>query len=210
MKKTLLLLCLTSFISFSYAQSLNFGIKAGVNFSKLSASASGVTLTSSTSTGFHIGGVVDIGFESWSLQPGILYSTKGGTYGSAADGGTAKLTLNYIEVPVNILYNIPVGVGKIFVGGGPYFGYGISGTGTTTGAFTSTGSGTESQNLTFGSGPNDTKNPDYGVNFLGGIRFEKGFAVSVGYGLGLGNLSNDSSGSIKNNVISVSAGYFFL
>jgi len=40
-----------------------------------------------------------------------LYSTKGGTYGSAADGGTAKLTLNYVEVPVNLLYNIPLVVG---------------------------------------------------------------------------------------------------
>lgn len=197
-------------ISFSLAQSINVGIKAGVNFSKLAASSGGLTLTSSSTTGFHVGAVVDLGFDNWSLQPGLLYSTKGGTYGSAADGGTAKLTLNYVEVPVNLLYNIPLVVGKVFIGGGPYFGYGISGKGTTTGAFTSTGSGTETQNLTFGSGPGDTKNPDYGVNFIGGFRFNTGLSFSVGYGLGLGNLSNDSSATIKNNVVSVSVGYFFL
>ena len=130
MKKAFLsLLCLMGIISFSLAQSINVGIKAGVNFSKLAASSGGLTLTSSSTTGFHVGAVVDLGFDNWSLQPGLLYSTKGGTYGSAADGGTAKLTLNYVEVPVNLLYNIPLVVGKVFIGGGPYFGYGISGKG---------------------------------------------------------------------------------
>jgi hypothetical protein len=202
---------LTCLAGFSFAQSLNFGFKAGLNFSTLKASSNGITLTSSNSTGFHIGAVADIGFENVSLQPGILYSTKGGTYGSDAEaGGSVKLTLNYIEVPVNILYHFPVVVGKVFIGGGPYVGYGISGKGTLTGSATSTGSGTESQNLTFGSGPDDTKNPDYGINFLGGIRFKTGLSLSIGYGLGLGNLSNDTSGTIKNNVTSVSIGYFFL
>jgi hypothetical protein len=210
MKKILTLLCLTCLTGFSFAQSLNFGIKAGVNFSKLSESGSGVTVNTSSTTGFHIGAVADIGFANLSLQPGILYSTKGGSLGSATMGGTAKSTLNYIEVPVNLLYNINVVVGKIFIGGGPYFGYGISGKSTVTGVFTTSGSGTETQNLTFGSGTNDVKNPDYGVNFLGGIRFSSGFSASVGYGLGLANLSNDSSVSTKNNVVSVSIGYFFL
>lgn len=209
MKKITLLLFLCGIISFSFAQSLNFGIKAGVNFSTLAASSSGITLTSSSSTGFHVGAVADIGFANLSLQPGILYSTKGGTYGDASSG-TAKLTFNYLEIPVNLLYNIPIVVGKIFVGGGPYVGIGVSGKATLSGAATSTGSGSESQNITFGSGPNDTKNPDYGVNFLGGVRFKSGLALSVGYGLGLGNLSNDNSGKIKNNVVSVSIGYFFL
>jgi hypothetical protein len=207
MKKSLLLLSLTCLAGFTFAQTVSFGVKAGVNFSKLSASSGGVTASSSSTTGFHVGGVADIGFGDWSLQPGILYSTKGGSYGTSTDG--VKLTLNYIEIPVNVLYNIPAGVGKVFIGGGPYFGWGVSGKGTVTGLGTSTGSGSETTNVTFGSGQNDTKNPDYGINILGGFRFQSGISLSAGYGIGLGNLSNDSSGSIKNNVLSFSAGYFF-
>jgi hypothetical protein len=207
MKKSLLLLSLTCMAGFTFAQTVSFGVKAGVNFSKLSASSQGFTASSSSSTGFHVGGVADIGFGDWSLQPGILYSTKGGSYGGTTDG--VKLTLNYIEVPVNVLYNIPIGVGKVSIGGGPYFGWGLSGKGTVTGSATSTGSGTETTNVTFGSGQNDTKNPDYGINILGGFRFQSGISLSAGYGIGLGNLSNDSSGNIKNNVLSFSIGYFF-
>lgn len=210
MKRTLLLICLAGVCSFSFGQSVKFGIEGGVNLSKLAASSSGLTLTSSSVTGFRVGGVVDLGFGNVSLQPGLFYSTKGGSYGSASDGGTAKLTLNYVEIPVNLVYNIPVVVGKVFIGAGPYVAMGVSGKSTTTGAFTSSGSGTESQDITFGSGANDTKNPDYGLNFMGGIRFKGGFVVSAGYGLGLGNLSNDNSASVKNRVISFSVGYFFL
>lgn len=210
MKRTLLLICLAGICSFSFGQSIKFGIEGGVNLSKLAASSSGLTLTSSTLTGFRVGGVVDVGFENFSLQPGLFYSTKGGSYGSASDGGTAKLTLNYVEIPVNLVYNIPVIIGKVFIGAGPYVAMGVSGKGTTTGAFTSSGSGSETENITFGNGPNDTKNPDYGINFMGGVRFKGGFLVSAGYGLGLGNLSNDNSGSIKNRVINISVGYFFL
>ncbi|MDP9048564.1 MAG: PorT family protein, partial [Bacteroidota bacterium] len=191
-----------------FAQSVSFGVKAGANFSKLTTSSSGISVTSSSLTGFHVGAVADIGLGDWSLQPGLLYSTKGGTYGTASDG-TVKLALNYLEVPVNLLYNIHVGVGKVFIGAGPYLGWGVSGKGTATGAATSTGSGTETNNITFGSGANDTKNPDFGINILGGFRFTSGLSLSAGYGIGLANLSNDNSGTIKNNVVSLSVGYFF-
>jgi hypothetical protein len=33
--------------------------------------------------------------------------------------------------------------------------------------------------------------------------------LSVGYGLGLANLSNDNQSSVKNNVFRASLGYFF-
>jgi hypothetical protein len=209
MKKCLLLLCFTSIAGLSFAQSVSFGVKAGVNFSKLTTSSSGISVTSATLTGFHVGAVADVGLGSWSLQPGLLFSTKGGSYGNGSSNGSLKLTLNYIEVPVNLLYNIPVGVGKVFIGAGPYVGLGVSGKGTTTGSATSSGSGTETTNITFGSGPNDTKNPDYGINILGGMRFTSGLSLSAGYGIGLANLSNDNSGTIKNNVLSFSVGYFF-
>jgi len=207
MKKAIMLFSLAGLINFSFAQSVNFGVKAGINFSNVSSSGGGLTLTTSNTTGFHVGAVADIGFGSLSLQPGVLYSTTGGSLNFS--GGTDKLTLNYVEVPVNLLYNIPAGIGKLFIGGGPYVALGVSGKATLSGTLTSTGGGSESQNITFGSAPGDVKNPDFGVNLLGGFRFKSGLSFSAGYGIGLANLSNESGASTKNNVLSFSIGYFF-
>jgi hypothetical protein len=189
MKKTLLILGLIAgSISFSFAQStIKFGVKGGVNFSTLTVSGGGLSLNSSNTTGFHVGGLVDIGLgETLSLQPGVLYSTKGG-------GGS---TLSYLEVPVNLVYSTGSGDGKFFFGAGPYFAYGVSASGGSK----------------FGSGANDIGNPDFGANVLAGYRFGSGLAFNVNYGLGLANLNNDKSSgdyTVKNNVFGISVGYFF-
>jgi hypothetical protein len=196
MKKVLIVASLIGLTSFSFAQSVSFGIKAGVNFPTLSVSDGSASATSSSSTGFHAGAIADIGLGQFSLQPGILFTTKGGSSGSSSFG-SSDLKLNYLEIPVNLLYNISVPkAGKVFLGGGPYFAYGLSGN-----------NGTK-----FGSGANDIKNPDFGINILGGFRFTNGLFLSGGYGFGLGNLNNDSSAglTIKNKGASISLGYFFL
>lgn len=222
MKKILLLLSLAGTIgSATFAQTAKFGLKFGLNQATLSSSGSGSS--SSSLTGFHAGAFVDFGLGDVSIQPAILYSVKGGTSnvsGSETSGGITysyqgaeKLTLNYIEVPVNILYHVPVGVGKLFIGGGPYVAMGISGKDVASATASGGGqsaSNSSSTDVTFGSASGDVKNPDYGINFLGGIAFKGGTQISLGYGLGLANLSNDSSTTIKNNVFSVSIGFTFL
>ncbi len=55
----------------TFAQTITYGIKAGVNFSEVSASVQNITASSKNLTGFHIGGVIDFGFKSFSIQPGI-------------------------------------------------------------------------------------------------------------------------------------------
>jgi hypothetical protein len=202
MKKTLLLvaLCVASLATFAQTTT-TFGIKAGINSSKLTVSATGGSVSTESLVGFHIGGLVDIGTDNFSFQPGVLFSTKGGK--SSSEGGTSKATLNYIEIPVNFLYKVPAGEGKVFFGAGPYFGYGISASGTDA-------DGTK-ETVHFGSTSDDVKNPDYGVNFLAGYQFSQGFAINVNYGLGLANLSNDDAGvnlKTKNQVLSFSLSYF--
>jgi len=186
MKKLLLAMCLMGAVGFSFAQTVSFGIKGGVNFASLAASGGGFSVNSSNITGFHVGGVADIGIgKTFSLQPGILYTTK----------GASGLTLGYIEVPVNLLYNSEAGSGKFFVGAGPYIGYGVS----------------ASNGNSFGSGANDIAALDYGINTLVGYRFTSGLTFSGGYGFGLANLDNDKTDNftIKNNVTSISVGFFF-
>jgi hypothetical protein len=226
MKKIILLLCLLGSTGALFAQSARFGINAGLNLSTLSYSSSGQTNATSSLAGFHIGAFADFGLGAVSIQPGILYTTKGGkddvsgtsTVGSSTltYHATDQINLNYIEVPVNVLYHIPVVVGNIFIGGGPYVAMGVSGkektsdTYTQTGGSTASGSSASESNLSFGNSSGDIKNPDYGINLLGGIRLKSGLLFSAGYGFGLANLSNVSGSKTKNNGFSLSIGYSFL
>lgn len=204
MKKSVLLLALIAISLSSWAQSVSFGIKAGLNLSKLTASADGGSISTESLAGFHVGAVVDFGSQNFSFQPGILFSTKGGK--STSSGSTSKTTLNYIEVPVNFLYKAPAGDGKLFFGGGPYLGLGISGKDSG-----DDGEGNQiSESVHFGSAEEDYKNPDFGINFIGGYQFNTGLSISAGYGLGLANLYNGGEGlKLKNQVLSFSLGYFF-
>ena len=70
MKKHFILLVFSLLLTNSYAQDLDFGIKAGANFSTIN-DASGFSNT----TGF-VGGIF-LGFklgETWGLQADMLYS----------------------------------------------------------------------------------------------------------------------------------------
>lgn len=215
-EKTLLLFSLIGLTIFSYAQTATLGIKAGVNFSSLSVSTGG---SSSSTTGFNVGAIADFNVaKDLSIQPGVFFTTKGGsaesntTSGSYTTHSKEDLTLNYLEVPVNVLYHIPVSAGKIFVGGGPYIALGLSGkdkysASATSGSSSSSASG--DIDVTFGSSSGDVKNPDFGINFMGGIKLQNNLLFSIGYGLGLANLSNMSGTTTQNRSFNLSVGYFF-
>lgn len=208
MKKLLLTLCLVSAtMTISFAQSFNFGIKAGLNLSNQSVNPPNPWSTKNL-TGFHAGVIADIAIKNVSIQPGIFFTTKGeitleNLKQLTGQGGTydAKEVLNYIEVPVNLLYKIKATPAvKIYFGGGPYLAYGISGHGTEAGAF-------PTYTVHFDS--NGYKNPDYGVDFVAGVELFKKLLIDVNYDLGLGNLSRVNDVTIRNRVIGVSVGYLF-
>jgi hypothetical protein len=56
------------------------------------------------------------------LQPGVLYSQKGAEFEDSAE-----LQLNYIEIPVNLVYKPVLGAGRLLLGFGPYVGFGLGG-----------------------------------------------------------------------------------
>lgn len=214
MKKLFLLSALFMASAAAFAQTITYGIKAGVNFSEISATIQNLTASSKSLTGFHVGGVIDFGYKSFSIQPGILYTTKGGSSSDVVDGSgqssganASKITLNYLEIPVNFLYHTAAGKGSVFIGGGPYVGIGLSGSapivddnGQATG---------QTQSVHFGSTANDLANPDFGINLLGGYQFTNRMILSAGYGFGLANLSNETLVKIHNQGLSFSIGYFF-
>ena len=217
MKKVFLLAGLIITTAGAYAQTISYGVKAGLNLSKLTSSGNGGSVSSETLAGFHLGGIVDFKFQSFSIQPGILFSTKGGSTSvtsSGTNGGiftgsiSAKTTLDYIEVPVNFLYRSVAGNGNIFIGAGPYIAFGVSGKSTLDTNINGQPDH-QSENVKFGSADGEIKNPDFGINALAGYQLNNGFAISAGYGLGLTNLSNKDNSKVKNQGFNFSLGYFF-
>lgn len=223
MKKLLLLLLLSGFVCTSFAQSVHFGIRAGLNESTLSGTtfidgSTGSTIKSNSSyiSRFHAGLFAEIPVGRFSIEPGAFYTQKGGetkyksTTATKLQDYYQKTTLNYLEIPVNVFYNIPVGIGKIFVGGGPYVAFGLSGH-YNSAYITSTG-----QNIQTGAMQGDIrfdkngyKNPDYGINTLLGLQLKNNISFNAGYGFGLTNLYR-SGFTAKNKVLSISVGYQFL
>jgi len=213
MSKLLLLAALLAISLGVFAQKISYGIKAGLNLSEISASVGGITASSNNLTGFHIGGVVDFKFQYFSIQPGIFYTTKGGSSttddGSEGTGASAsKVKFNYLEIPVNFIYRTPARKGSVFFGAGPYVAFGLSGSAP---LITDANGEPTSQTLPvhFGSGQDDIHDPDFGINFLIGYQFEGNVTLSAEYGFGLSSLSNTPEATIHNRVLGFSLGYFF-
>lgn len=232
MKKILLMLTLLSYVSFTLAQNIKFTITAGVNESTASnipdnflkeIAVPGQTFPNSKLLGFHAGVFAEYSVGKISIQPGLLYTTKGGIPYSSSGISTASdyynrkdvLRLNYLEIPLNVLYNIPVGPGKLFIGGGPYLGIGISDKESYTVTYTSSGEtnlnqvNNGSKNITYGSGYNDIKSTDFGLGAKLGFALKKGWLISFNYEYGFTDLSNDPRYSGKNRTLSLSLGYSF-
>nr|WP_121271287.1 porin family protein [Pedobacter schmidteae] len=216
MKKLLLSLVILGAGLTASAQTnpVKFGVKAGVAFPSFSFSeeiGEGAKMT--THTSFYVGGTAEFSVsELFSVQPGLILSGKGAKAKSTEAGeiGEVKTSLMYIELPVNALVNFPVGDGKVFVGAGPYYSMAISGKNKASGTVEGeTASVSVSDDVKFGK-DGEYKRGDYGVNFLAGYQLSNGFNIHAGYGLGLGNIAQDSGDvTVKNKVLSVGVGFSF-
>jgi hypothetical protein len=221
MKKLILTLSLFTLFHLVFGQQVKFALTGGGNLSTLSYASpslalNGIAVSTSSIVGFNIGAAADIPVGAFSIQPALLFTTKGykitenvtDDEGSSTVSGTA--TLNYIELPLNIFYNLPVGkTGKIFFGGGPYIAYGVGGTFHSDNTNTST-------SVKFGNGEDDNfGNLDFGISVSGGFRFSSGLFFSVGHDLGLSNIEtkaeaqDDPGSNMKNRSAHLSIGYFF-
>ncbi len=135
-------LCLVLFLALglttSYAQDVFVGGLGGLNIATLTnlGSASASTGFSSASTKNkprllpHLGGYAEIKIsEIFSVQPELLFSMKGfATEYTSSGGGTtveqdSKLTLSYIDIPVQARFNLG---GGFYLMGGPYVGIMLS------------------------------------------------------------------------------------
>jgi hypothetical protein len=177
----------SSFLTAASAQKTTFGFNGGVTMSSYKTKSDGETFTSKLRTGFSLGFVTDIPLsKSVSLQPALQYTQKGGVETGTQDYQDYKqtTTLNYLEIPVNLIYKTNSANTKFYIGAGPSIAFGINGlTEYESGDLTST------TNVKFGNGEDDdVKGLDLGANILAGLMFKSGVSISMNYNIGLSNL----------------------
>lgn len=195
--------------TFALAQ-VRVGVTGGIQLANQPVKFSGITLTSDRIIGYHAGLLLDAPLAgNLSLRPQLLYSVKGGKYdlGGFVGGGTSadlKTSVNYLEIPIQLMYGLEAGPGQVKIGAGPYVGYAISGksSGTVNGQ-------SESEDIEFGSGEDQTKRLDYGLRLSAGYELTSGLGVTAFYAPGLANLANTSQGTVKNMAFGLSLSYLF-
>lgn len=113
MKKVLILLAITLSSTTFYAQGLDLGLKAGLNFSNIS-DATGL----SNKTGFVVGAFAGAKLgDKLGIQGDLLYSAQGA---KSDEAGIDDIDLNYVNVPVVLKYFV---TDQIHIHAGPQFGF---------------------------------------------------------------------------------------
>lgn len=208
MKKLLLLFISMIEAAGGYAQ-LSINPEAGINFSTAVSKNDNLKTDSKYRIGYKAGALVDISiYNGVYIEPGIFYTVKGVTLNTSAVGVLSenKITLNYLEVPINIGYKYNFDkAGAMFVFAGPYWGIGLNGKNE------SHTNGMSAENdIKFGHKVTDEFiKADFGLNVGAGYVLLSGLYFRLQYGAGLCNISNVENTSWKNRAWSASLGYTF-
>jgi hypothetical protein len=215
--KKILLLSITLFtIQFTNAQIVTYGVKAGINLANLSYSGGNSdNLNPKSLTGFHFGllGVTKLK-ENLSFQLEVLYSQQGSKQSTSTGNPllliekNETITLNYINVPIIFKYYL---IPELSVEAGPQVGFLLDGKEDSQ-ISTSVFGVVSTVNSSIDLKKEIYKTVDFGFNLGASVYFARHFSIGGRYNFGLNNLydkSDRGNFSIKNNVISISAGYKF-
>ncbi|MDZ4667130.1 MAG: porin family protein [bacterium] len=200
----------------------SFGIYGGINFQNINGQAANSTkLTNSLVTKFHIGINEEFPIApDFFFQAGIQYIGKGASGNvQYIENGTPytinrNINLNYVEIPLNLIYKPLLGSGNLILGFGPYIGYAINGKATFSGnnaptnsdiKFIETAPTSDNNNLIY------YKRLDVGANFMVGYQFQKGLFLVLNSQLGLVPINAKTSTNLvnKNTGFGLSLGYRF-
>lgn len=130
----------------------------------------------------------------------------------AGKTSTIKSTLNYLELPVNLVYKIPMNGMSVYFGAGPSFGYGISGKMKYQGYLATEGVVVPVNETTDAFKKEDNggaglKRFDLSANVNAGLQLDNGVYVNAGYLAGLSNLGDAGDGKYKNRGILLTVGF---
>ena len=207
MRKILsLVLLLTAMTLSLQAQGVKFGLKGGLNISKMSLNKD--VIKSDNQTGFYVGPTVKISLPlSFGLDIAALYDWRSAdveTGTSVASGssqttpatGTEKITQKTLNIPVNLRYNIGLGGSAgIYLAAGPQFGFPV---------------GDKVYNTKVGE--YRLKDANLSINFGAGIYLLKHLEIGFTYNLAAGK-SGEFSGwndvDTHNNAWQIGAAIYF-
>lgn len=210
-------------ISIIAQNSMSFGVRAGVNFQNVNGKDSnGDQLDNTIIPGFNAGVNVEIpvGTDIY-FQPGLLYSTKGdkSTETFLLQEITKKLSVSYVELPLNVVFKPLLGTGHMLLGFGPYVGYGVGGKHKTEGGSLSHNQDVKFNNEVSHQEALDTdkfylKALDAGANFIIGYEMANMLSFQLNAQLGLINIfpkyaDYEDTPTWKNTGFGLSLGYRF-
>jgi len=170
---------------------VQFGVKAGLNLATLSYSGSAIN-DLKTKTDFNGGVFASIPlFNSFYLQPELLYSGQGS---GTTDSGSGEINYNYLNVPVLFKYQHASG---LFAETGPQIGFLLS---------ANVKAGSETVDV-----KKDVQSTDFSWAFGLGYKFGNiGLGIDARYNLGLTNTLLAGNGeTAKNSVFQIDLFYQF-
>ncbi len=201
------------------AERVNFAPEIGVNFNDLYNNNASTLSTND----FHGGILMNVRLKSaFALQTGLLYivkrnqeksvsSTTSDPNGPMALTTTTKIGLQYLELPLNLVYKFGdmEGAPRYMVGAGPYVSYLINAQDDVqTVTKDNHGSIVNTKNTTSNSTSN-MKKMDYGAGGFIGLQMPKGFYGKVGAEWGFREIKDPVNGKPvdRNYTIMVTLGY---
>jgi hypothetical protein len=187
MKKIILVASLVVFsVAKTNAQSVKFGIKAGLNYANELGSdikINSLNYETTAITSFHAGFVANIGlFKGVAFQPELLYSTQGASYKNAV----AEIIneIGYLSIPAIVKINLSKAISLEL---GPQASFLVS----------------DKKDFV-------AKDPStFDFSAVGGLGYKitDGLFIQARYVLGLTEISTDAK--TKNSVVQISAGILF-
>lgn len=207
----------------------HFGIIGGVNLSSQISDSWLYEEDRTLYTGFSAGLLCEYKFgKVVSFQSGLLFARKGAIgkaytsdrYSDTQTGNNISdvlvkntMVLDYLELPLNLVFNIPVGdYTDLFIGAGYYFAYGINGKLKFEPSKNGYSFDEEEEENVF-SGKNKFLNPfDQGINCMLGIRIAQGGFIRASYEWSLENIAaskDEGMATFKNNCLYLQLGFYF-
>jgi OOP family OmpA-OmpF porin len=226
MKNLATLVVFIAFCQFNTAVAqLKVAIEAGAHLASVQGNNNPgwdtITYRYGTRTGYHVGILADIAFSANSnfhLQSGMNFSNKGRKFSITYDTSTSTVAkidalqyVNYMELPLNLVFKVKLGKkSRLIIGGGPYAAFLYNGKERKETVYTN---GTvdliENKDLKVAPTKNLYNNFEYGVNGL--IGFEVGrFFLTGNYSRGLSDFYEPATyqADFKHEVMGGTIGIF--
>lgn len=209
MKKGLIfvLFALVSLVSFSQ---ISWNAKVGMNMSNFTGD-----MDTDMKVGFNVGVGMEYQFtEMWSIQPSLMFTTKGAKYDGdfSIDDASAKaeVTMNpmYLELPIMAAARFAIADNmNIVISAGPYLAYGIGGKLKVKATASYEGESASETTKTDIFGDDGFDRFDFGLGVGAALEINK-FFVGLNGEFGLTKLV-DGDGAPKNTNFSIGVGYKF-